>query len=427
VARLAIVDADPQERASIVATLRAVGHEVLEWGLARAALTTLLAREPDALVVARDLADGDGLELVARLRAQHKRPFPTLVVSADAADAARAAAVGATLHVKRPVDLTRLIAAVAQAIREEPLGLDLPRDEERLVFGRYSLLSVLGRGSFGMVYEAWDVRRRAPVALKVLAPAVDGPDDLARFVREARVLSRVHDPHVVTMLDTAVVDGRAFCSMRLVPGVTLDVRVQRRVLSEREALALLWGLLQALHAMAQQGLVHRDVTPRNVILEDDEVARPVLIDFGLAKPAQDQGLTAPDVLLGTPGYIAPEVVCGAPADIRSDLFSAGLVVLCALQGRHPFDGLRGMVLVRATAERPVPIPVNLSPGTRVLLARLTHLDPDQRPARPVDALATLGRLAHSLGRSADDVVPAPTGAAHQEVTEVVTRRCPPIG
>lgn len=427
-ARLAIVDADPQERASVSAALRAVGHEVLEWGLARASLPALLAREPDALIVARDLPDGDALDVIARVRARHARPFPVLVVSDDAVDAARATAVGATQHVTRPVDLVRLVAAVTQAIREEPLGLDLPRSADRLVFGRYSLMSVLGRGSFGMVYEAWDASRRLPVALKVLAPAVDGPDDLARFVREAQVLSQVQDPHVVPMLDAAVVDGRAFCSMRLVPGTTLDVRVQRRVLSEREALALLRGLLQALHALAQQALVHRDVTPRNVILEDGAVARPVLIDFGLAKPAQDQGLTGPDVLLGTPGYIAPEVVCGAPADLRSDLFSAGLVVLCALLGRHPFDGLRGMALVHAVTERPVPIPAHLSAGTRLLLGRLTDIDPARRPARPVEALASLGRLAHSLGAARDEARPdAQALRDAQEPTQAVRRTRPPIG
>lgn len=415
----------------MAASLRSAGHEVLEWGAARAALAALTVREPDALVVARNLPDGDGLELIARLRDRHARPFPVLFVTGDAVDAARASVVGATQRVQRPVDLARLVAAVTQAMREEPLGLDLPRSGEGLVFGRYSLLSVLGRGSFGMVYEAWDARRRTPVALKVLAPEVDRPDDLARFVREARVLARVHDPHVVSMLDAAVVDGRAYCAMRLVPGQTLDVRVQRRVLSEREALALLWGLLQALHALATQGIVHRDVTPRNVLVEDGEVARPVLIDFGLAKPATDQALTEPDVLLGTPGYIAPEVVLGAAADSRSDLFSAGLVVLYALLGRHPFEGQRGVALVRAMAERPVPIPVHLSPGTRVLLARLTDLDPDQRPARPVDALATLGRLAHTLDVASDaagPLSPPSHGSSLQEPTQVVTRAIsPPIG
>jgi CheY-like chemotaxis protein len=393
VGKIAVVVADPQERALIAAAARSSGHDVVERDRARGALDVVLPA--DVLIVGADLPDGHGLDLVARLRLLETPSLPVVLVSADPLDANRGRSVGAQQHLLRPLDPERVRAVLARAqVKEEPIGLELPR-EGGLVFGRYTLHRLLGRGSFGAVYEAWDAGRGGPIALKVLEPVVDDPQDLARFVREAQVLSTIDDPHVVSMLDAGLVEGRAFCAMRLVRGPTLDFRILTEgPLTERQGLALLWGLLRALHSVAAAGLVHRDVTPRNVILEGARATRPVLIDFGLARATHsDQGLTGPDVILGTPGYVAPEFVQGDPVDVRSDLFSAGLVALYSLAGRHPFDSLRGLPLLRAMAERPAPVPEHLSPGTRALLERLTAIDPAARFARPTDALLELGRLA----------------------------------
>jgi serine/threonine-protein kinase len=303
----------------------------------------------------------------------------------------------------------------ARLVRDEPLGLDLPRDGDGRAFGRYELRGLLGRGSYGAVYEAFDHFRGGPVALKVLAPSVEDGSELARFVREAQVHSRVDDPHVVAMLDAEVVEGRAFCAMRLVRGPTLQTRLQAEgALSEEQALPLLWGVLRALQALAREGIVHRDLSPRNVLLADGRPSRPVLIDFGLAKAPVDVNLTGTDVLLGTAGYIAPEVVDGLPADTRSDLFSAGILAIHALLGAHPLAGLRGMALLRAMAERPVEVPPWLSSGTRALLASLIDLDPDRRPASPTAALLALGRAAQDLTaprlqRPPEVSDPAPSG------------------
>lgn len=405
-----VVDADPQERARIAAALAQAGHAVQECRGARAALQALAPRAPDLLVVALDLPDGGGLDLVARVRTLHARPFPVVVVSADPADAARGRAVGATAHALRPLDPDPLARLVERLLDEEPVGLDLPGAAEGLAFGRYAVWRALGRGSFGVVYEAWDALRGEPVALKVLAPEAAEPEDLARFVRESRVLARVDDPHVVAMRDAGVVGGRAYCAMRLVHGPTLERHLRDAgPLAPAAGLALLRGLLRALGALAARGLVHRDLTPRNVILEGACPARPVVIDFGLAKPALDQGLTAPDVILGTPGFMAPEVIAGAEADARSDLYVAGVVALQALAGRHPFDGLRGMALLQAMAEVPPAIPLHLGAGARALLAWLTAVDPARRPATPAEALEALDQAAAEAGGSPP--APPPTDLA----------------
>lgn len=390
--RVVLVNPDAEERASLAATLRVAGHEVVEWSRSRSALEALGRRVPDAFVVASQLTDGSGLDLVARLRSTHDAPVPIVLVSDDAFAAETGRLVGATETLLRPVDPVALLAALDHASDPSP-GLDLPRGPEGLVFARYRLRRVLGQGSYGAVYEAWDARRGLPVALKVLSPAVEEPDDLERFVREARVLSRVQNPHVVPMIDAGLYGGRAFCVMRLVDGPSLDARLTHvGWLRERDALTLLRGLLTALDALAREQLVHRDVTPRNVILEGARVSCPVLIDFGLAKRAHDQALTAPGVILGTPGFIAPEVIEGGQADPRSDLFAAGVLTLEALTGRHPFDGVRGMSLLHLMTERSAPLPDHLSPGARALITRLTALDPADRPATPAAALAELERV-----------------------------------
>lgn len=398
-ARVALVDADPSESVVIAGALRTAGHDVLEWSRARTALEALLPRAPDALIVGGDLPDARGLDLLARLRGAHVRQFPALFLSSDWTDANRGRSVGASEHLLRPITPTDLVVTVERLIRDEPLGLDLPGGADGLAFGRYALKRLLGRGSFGDVYEAFDASRGGPVALKVLAPSHD-PSDLARFVREARILSRVKDAHVVAMLDAGLVEGRAFCAMRLVKGPPLEAHLRAKgTLSGRETLALLWGILRALHALARLELVHRDVTPRNVILEGGNVARPVLIDFGLAKRARDQALTGPDMILGTPGYIAPEVVIGAEADSRSDMFAAGVLAVETITGKHPFAGLRGMTLMRRMAECPVEVPPHLPPRTRAFLQRLTAIDPDLRPATPLDALYSVGQLVDELAES----------------------------
>lgn len=404
-ARVALVDADPSESVAIGGALRTAGHDVLEWTHARSALEHLLPRAPDALIVGGDLPDARGLDLLARLRAAHVRRFPALFLSSDWTDANRGRSIGASDHLLRPVTPTDLVVTVERLMRDEPLGLDLP-GAGGLAFGRYALKRILGRGSFGDVYEAFDSARGGPVALKVLAPSHD-PDDLSRFVREARILSRVKDAHVVAMLDAGLVEGRAFCAMRLVKGPPLEAHLRAKgTLSGRETLALLWGLLRALHALARMDLVHRDMTPRNVILEGGNVARPVLIDFGLAKRARDQALTGPDMILGTPGYIAPEVVIGAEADSRSDMFAAGVLAVEAITGKHPFAGLRGMALMRRMTDCPVEVPLHLPPRTRAFLERLTAIDPDLRPATPLEALAGVGQLVDELAERTTQPPPA---------------------
>lgn len=396
-ATIAVVDSDPAERVAVAAGLRRVGHDVLEWSRVTPSRHALFEHAPDLLLIAAELPDGSGLDYAARLRARHPAPFPIVTLSTDPDDRARSAAAGAADLALRPVELEPLMLLVGRllhASQTHRARLELPRGADGLAFSRYAVRGVLGRGSYGIVYDAWDLRRDEGVALKVLDPMDDDEDVLARFVREARVLGEVDSAHVVPMLEAGVADGRAYCAMRRLHGPTLEAHLlSHGTLPEHRGLTLLWGLLSALDALARRDLVHRDVTPRNVILEDGRAARPVLIDFGLAKRALERGLTSPDVILGTPGFIPPEVICGHEADARSDLFAAGLVVLNALTGQAPFPGLRGMALLRQTVTTPPPVPAWLSASAQRLLSRLTALSPAERPSSAQAALEELANLA----------------------------------
>lgn len=309
----------------------------------------------------------------------------------------RGFAAGASDYLSKPFTRDELLARCAvhlgRSTEEGTTALqhDLPR-EGNLAFRRYEVRSVLGRGSYGTVYQAWDTQRREEVALKVLAALPSSqPEARLRFLREIYALSSVRHENVVPVVDFGVAQGRLYYAMARVKGLTVREHVAAHgAVSPDEGLALLRGLLGALAALADADLVHRDVTPTNILLRDGRLDAPVLLDFGLAKRSFDHGLTLEDVLLGTPGFVAPEVVIGQPHDARSDLFAAGLVVRFAVAGGEAFADLRGMALLQHMAKTPVPVPADLPQPLRGVLMRLLDLDPARRPSSARALLDELG-------------------------------------
>lgn len=396
--RVAVVEDEAQVRDALTSVLRERGYEVVEFAGFTAAYEALSRLAPDLLIADVNLPDGNGLELVARLRTLHAESFPIIILSglSSETDFIRGFAAGASDYLSKPFTRDELLARCAVHLGRTTdegttaLQHDLPR-EGGLVFRRYEVRSVLGRGSYGTVYEAWDTQRREEVALKVLAALPSSqPEARLRFLREIYALSSVRHPNVVAVVDFGVAQGRLYYAMSRVRGMTIRDHVAARGAASPEGgLALLRGLLQALAALADADLVHRDLTPTNVLLRDGRVDAPVLLDFGLAKRTFDRGLTLDDVLLGTPGFVAPEVVLGQRHDARSDLFSAGLVVRFAVTGAEAFPGLRGMALLQHMSKTPVPLPAGLPEPLRGALERLLALDP---AARPPSAKALLEEL-----------------------------------
>ncbi|MCW8140971.1 MAG: response regulator [Planctomycetota bacterium] len=404
-ARIAVVEDEALIRALIGELLVGRGHELMEFEGCVAAYDALEQDPPDLLVCDVRLPDGSGLDMVARLRATYgDTQLPVLMLSGlkTEADFLRGYAAGATDYLAKPFTPDELLAKcqvlLARTARQGAgvnTGADhLPADDHGLAFGRYQVMSVLGQGSYGVVYSAHDVQADRPVALKVLsALPASQPECRLRFLRETYALSAVRCPHVAAIHDFGTSEGRLYYAMDLVPGPTVERQVRRvGVAREDELVGLLRGLARALEALAAADIVHRDLKPANVILRDGRWDRPVLVDFGLAKRPFDRGLTDAQMLIGTPGYMPPECIRGEAPDARSDLFSLGLVGRYAAMGVEAFPELTGLPLLQAMASRPVSLPRSVSPGLREVLRRLTSVDRRRRTPSASALVAELDAL-----------------------------------
>jgi serine/threonine protein kinase len=293
--------------------------------------------------------------------------------------------------------------------------------------GPYRLHEVLGEGGMGMVYRARNVVTGQTVALKVLHPRrTAGEGNRLRFLREARILTRLEHPNIVRVFDTGEIGGRGFISMELLAGVSLRELVERRGPLPCEAVrALLAAALDALGYVHRQGIVHRDVKSDNLFLlldpeaplpadEEDWRRRVKLMDFGLARSAGALTLTGHQALLGTLAYMPPELLRGQPPDARSDLYSLGVAAYEALTGRLPFEGEdEATLLARIQTTGPVPlrtlrpdVPADLEERVHALMAR----EPSEREPkteRSARESSPPGSLSQGRGRESSLKAPLP--------------------
>ncbi|MFF4653113.1 protein kinase [Streptomyces sp. NPDC001380] len=252
---------------------------------------------------------------------------------------------------------------------------------ERLIAGRYRLLSVLGAGGMGTVWRARDEVLHREVAVKeVRTPAGLAADRVAqmyaRLEREAWAAARISARGVVTVHDVATHDGRPWIVMEFVRGRSLaDVLAARGALPPREAARVGAEVLAALCAAHDAGVLHRDVKPANVLLTDD--GRVVLTDFGIASVEGDPGLTMAGEVVGSPEYVAPERALGRTPGPASDLWSLGALLYTAVQGRSPFRRTTPLATLRAVVDEDVPPPDRAGPLAPVIES-LMRKDPAER-------------------------------------------------
>lgn len=198
-------------------------------------------------------------------------------------------------------------------------------------FAGLELLEPLGEGGMGAVFRARHVRLDRVVAVKFLSRTLAAQPELKeRFTREARALAKVVHRNVVQVFDAGEEDGEAYLVMEFVEGGTLASRLP---LAPREAVRVTSAVCEALQAVHDAGLVHRDVKPENVLLTSSGEVK--LSDFGIAREAAGQALTKPGTAIGTPGYLAPEVLRGEPASVVADVYALGATLRQFVSGQSP--------------------------------------------------------------------------------------------
>ena len=267
--------------------------------------------------------------------------------------------------------------------------------------GAYEIKGILGRGGMGVVLKAFDPALRRNVAIKVLSSAISSSGAARqRFLREARAAAAVVHPHVVAVYSVVESATQPFMVMEYVPGRSLQERLDKQgSLPLAEILRIGMQTADGLAAAHAQGLVHRDVKPANILLEDN-VERVRLSDFGLARAAADAAVTRSGVVAGTPHYMSPEQALGHAADQRSDLFSLGSTLYSMCAGHPPFRAETPLaVLKRVCDDKARPL-LEANPETPpwldAIIGRLMHKDPACR-FQTADEVSDLLRrcLAHA--------------------------------
>jgi serine/threonine protein kinase len=276
----------------------------------------------------------------------------------------------------------------------------------------YEALEVVGRGGMGVVFRALDTKLHRVVAIKALAPHLATSSAARqRFVREARAAAAVTHDNVIDIHAVEDAGPVPYLVMQFIDGPTLQKKLDRTgQLPLKEVLRIGLQIAEGLAAAHRQGLVHRDVKPTNILLENG-VERVKITDFGLARAGDDASLTQSGVVAGTPMYMSPEQAQGEAVDFRADLFSLGSVLYTMCAGRPPFRAPTTMaVLKRVCEEMPRPIRgINpeLPPWLGDLLMRLHAKAPADRFASAQEVADLLARHLAELQHGATPSSPAP--------------------
>ncbi len=250
--------------------------------------------------------------------------------------------------------------------------------------GHYDIVAELGRGGMGVVYKGYETSLNRYVAIKVLADSLAHDQSVKeRFLREARSMAALNDPHIIQIYFIGDDDGQTYFVMEFVDGESLGSVLKRETkLKPEQAAKIIYQTAMGLTTAHDKGVIHRDIKPGNLMVTARGSVK--IADFGIALSAQDfsKKLTSTGEFVGTPGYLSPEVCLGKPVDQRSDIFSLGIVLFECLAGRMPFtdESPLGLMLEVVKAEIPNVMSLNseVDPELSRILQKMVAKDPNDR-------------------------------------------------
>lgn len=304
-------------------------------------------------------------------------------------------------------DSDEFLRAVANA---PEVKVRAPEPHESLSrIAQFRIVEKIGRGGMGIVYRAEDEKLKRVVALKVLPGDFDDDESRKkRLLREARVAASLAHPNVAAVHEVGEADGRIYIAMELVQGTTLRRVLEAGVPSVAEALRITREIARGVARAHARGIAHRDIKPDNVMVSDDGAVK--VLDFGLAKPV-DVDEQKPETgtwtqegrIVGTPGYMSPEQATGRAVDVRTDVFSIGVMLYEMLTGKRPFTGDTSMEILMATSrDEYVPV-TKLAPRVPSALTdivdRCLAKAPEERYANAGELLAALEAVDPSEART----------------------------
>lgn len=265
-----------------------------------------------------------------------------------------------------------------------------------LLSGRYRLDAQIGAGGMSTVYRAFDTVLERQVAIKLMHRDIAADSDqLERFRREARAVAQLNHPHIVGVIDAGEDDADPYIVFEYVEGETLKDRIRRHGrLAVGEAVAYAIEIARALGAAHERHIVHRDVKPQNVLIDEEGAAK--VTDFGIARSLTEEGLTVDGRVLGTTDYVSPEQALGHAVTGQSDLYSLGIVLFEMLTGDVPFHGDNQVAVAMRHVREELP-DVQLrrpevSSALAAVLDRATAKDLDRRYASDAELVADLEEL-----------------------------------
>lgn len=247
---------------------------------------------------------------------------------------------------------------------------------------RYYIEKEIGHGAFGTVFRARDSRLPRLVAIKVLDRAGTSPELQTRFLREAEALARLNHPNIVTIYDTGTIDAHPYLVMEFVDGPSLLTLASRATLLLSEVCHLAAQVCQAMAYAHAHGMIHRDLTLRNIMVSQGDQREPRIkvLDFGLVKMLHGESTSSGDAIRGTPYYVAPEQIRGEAIDARADIYSFGVCLYRLLSGKFPFEAEHPHALLYMIAHDPAPpCPESIPKDFEAIALQCLEKDPCRRP------------------------------------------------